>query len=127
MTLSELLGNVGFFGGAVMIFLAVISIYSMGTIFDKHRRFRLASRQSQAFKPVFTKSLHAGEVKEAIEAAKQHPNSYVAQVVSAGMLEYDAARRAGSDPESSLELVSVALENARVEALIEMKRGLGML
>src|SRR5262245_23777002 len=127
MTLSELLGNVGFFGGAVMIFLAALSIYSVGAILDKHRRFRLASRQSQAFKPVFRKHLRAGELQEAIEAAKQHPNSYVAQVISAGLSEHAEARGTGADAASLLERVTVALENARVEALIEMKRGMGLL
>ena len=127
MTLTELLGNVGFFGGAVMIFLAVLSIYSVGAILDKHRRFRLASRQTQTFKPVFSKFLHAGEVQEAIDAAKLHPNSYVAQVISAGLVEYELTRAIGNDQSSALERVSVALENARVETLIEMKRGLGML
>ena len=127
MTLTELLGNVGFFGGAVMIFLAVLSIYSVGAILDKHRRLRQASRQSQAFKPVFGKLLRADDLAEAIDAAKQHPSSHVAQVVSAGLLEYEAARQNGSDPASTLERVTIALENARTESLIEMKRGLGML
>jgi biopolymer transport protein ExbB len=51
----------------------------------------------------------------------------MAKVVSAGMLEYNAARQIGSDPASSLERVTIALENARTESLIEMKRGLGLL
>ena len=127
MTLTELLGNVGFFGLAVMIFLAALSIYSVGAILDKHRRFRLASRQSQTFKPLFQKFLRAGELLEALDAARQHPNSHVAQVASAGMLEYEAARHAGSDPAHSLERVTIALDNGKVETMIQMKRGLGML
>ena len=50
MSLSELLGNVGLFGGAVMCCLALLSIFSVGMIVDKHRRFRSAARQSQQFK-----------------------------------------------------------------------------
>lgn len=127
MSFSELLGNVGVFGAAVMCCLAALSILSVGMILDKHRRFRAASRQSQVFKPVFGKFIHGGEVQELIEAVPQHLNSHVAQVVSAGILEYDGVRRSGGDPVASLELVTSALEDAKAETLIQMKRGLGFL
>ena len=126
MTISELLGNVGVFGLAVMICLAALSIYSVGLILDKHRRFRLAWRQSQAFKSVFGKSLRAGEIENVIDAARKNQRSYTAQVVSAGLIEYEA-RETGSDPGDFHEVVTSALDNAREEALIEMKRGLGLL
>src|SRR5262245_55691597 len=127
MTFTELLGNVGLFGAAVMIVLAALSIYSVGMILDKNRRFRSAARQTQAFKPLFGKHIRAGELKEVIEAAEQHPNSYVARVVSNGLLEYEGARKKGSDQQTSFELVATVLDNSKVEALMEMKRGLGLL
>ena len=127
MSLSELLGNVGLFGGAVMCVLALLSIFSVGMIVDKHRRFRSAARQSEAFRPVFGKFLHGGDAQELLDAAKKHPQSHVAQVVSAGVAEYDGVRRAGGDPVASLELVTSALEDSKAETLIQMKRGLGFL
>ena len=126
MTISELLGNVGVFGLAVMICLAALSIYSVGLILDKHRRFRLASRQSYTFKSVFGKSLRAGDFQNVIDAARKNQRSYMAQVVSAAMIEYEA-RETGSNPGDSLEVVTSALDNAKEEALIEMKKGLGLL
>ena len=126
MTITELLGNVGVFGLAVMICLAALSIYSVGLILDKHRRFRLASRQSHTFKSVFGKSLRAGELENVIDAARKNQRSYMAQVVSAGIIEYEA-RETGSDRDDSLDVVTTALDNAKEEALIEMKRGLGLL
>jgi biopolymer transport protein ExbB/TolQ len=127
MTFTELLGNVGLFGGAVMLCLALLSIFSVGMIVDKHRRFRAASRQSELFKPVFKKFLHGGEVQELIEDVRQHQNSHVAQVVSAGILEYDGVRQSGRDPVASLELVTSALRDSMSETLIQLKRGLGLL
>jgi hypothetical protein len=109
MTFTELLGNVGWFGGAVMFCLAVLSLFSVGMIVEKHCRFRSASRESEMFKPVFKKFLHGGEVRELIEAVRQHQNSHVAQVVSAGIHEYDGVRQSGGDPVASLELVTSAL------------------
>jgi biopolymer transport protein ExbB len=126
MTITELLGNVGVFGLAVMICLAALSIYSVGLILDKHRRFRLASRQSHTFKSVFGKSLRAGELQSVIDAARKNQRSYMAQVVSAGIVEYEACET-GSDRDDSVDVVTTALDNAKEEALIEMKRGLGLL
>ncbi len=127
MSFSELLGNVGLFGGMVMCCLAALSVFSVGLIVDKHRRFRSASRQSQLFKPVFGKFLHGGELQELIDAMPKHQNSHVAQIVSAGILEYDGVRQSGGDPVASLELVTTALRDSMSETLIQLKRGLGFL
>jgi biopolymer transport protein ExbB/biopolymer transport protein TolQ len=127
MSLTELLGNVGIFGGAVMGCLILLSIFSVGLIMDKHRRFRTAWRQSQAFKAVFKKFLHGGDLQDLITAVRQHESSYVAQVVSAGVLEYDGVRQAGRDPGGSLDLVQSVLRDARAETLIHLKKGLGFL
>jgi biopolymer transport protein ExbB/biopolymer transport protein TolQ len=99
----------------------------VSVILDKQRRFRAASRQSRTFKPVFGKSLRAGELQDAMDAAKQHHDSYLAQVVTAGLVEYEGATQHKADPTTSLELVTAALEHSKVEALIEMRRGLGTL
>jgi biopolymer transport protein ExbB/biopolymer transport protein TolQ len=127
MTISELMGNVGLFGLAVMVCLVILSVFSVALILDKHRRFRSAMRQSQAFRPMFGKSLHAGEIHDALNAAKQHQDSHLAQVVTAGLAQYEGASKAGSDTATSLELVTDALELRKVEALIEMRKGLGTL
>src|SRR5215470_6466363 len=125
MTFTELLGHVGLFGGAVMAFLAVLSIFSIGVIVDKHRRLRQAWRQSQDFKPVFKKFLHGGRLQDLINSVSQYENSYVAQVVSSGVLEYDGVRKSGGDPNASLELVTSSLRDSMSETLIQLKSGLG--
>jgi biopolymer transport protein ExbB/biopolymer transport protein TolQ len=109
--------------------LAVLSIFTGGMILDKHRRFRAAWRQTQKFKAVFGKFLHGQQiqVQELIEAVRAHENSYVAQVVSAGILEYDGVRQAGRDPVGSLELVSSSLRDSMSETLIQLRAGLGFL
>jgi biopolymer transport protein ExbB/biopolymer transport protein TolQ len=127
MSFSELLGNVGLFGAAVMCCLVALSVFSVGLIVDKHRRFSSAARQSKLFKPVFAKFLHGGEVQELIDALRPHQKSHVAQVVSAGILEYDGVRQSGGDSTASLELVTSALEDSKAETLIQLKQGLGFL
>jgi len=127
MSFGELLGNVGFFGAAVMCCLLALSIFSVALIVDKHRRFRAATRQTQLFKPMFGKFLHGGEAQALIDAVRSHPTSHVAQVVSAGILEYEGVRQTGGDPVASLELVTSALRDSMSETLIHLKRGLGFL
>jgi biopolymer transport protein ExbB/biopolymer transport protein TolQ len=127
MTFTELIGHVGFFGGAVMICLALLSLFSVGVIVDKHRRFRAAWNQTQMFKPVFKKFLHTSNVPDLINGVSQHQNSYVAQVISAGIHEYDGVRKSGGDTSASLELVTSALRDSLSETLIQLKGGLGFL
>jgi biopolymer transport protein ExbB/TolQ len=127
MSLSELLGNVGLFGGGVMVCLALLSVFSVGMIVDKYRRFNAAARQSDMFKPVFKKFMQGGDVQDLIEAGRLHQNSHVAQVVSAGIQEYDGVRQSGRDPVASLELVTSALRDSMSETLIQLKKGLGAL
>ena len=127
MSFTELLGNVGLFGAAVMLCLVALSFFSVALIVDKHRRFRLASRQSHTFKSVFGKLLRAGELQNVIDAARKSQRSYIAQVVSAGIVEYEGVRQTGGDPVASLELVTSALRDSMSESLIQLKRGLGFL
>src|SRR6201993_1190335 len=127
MNFTELLRHVGIFGGAVIVSLAVLSVFSVAAIIDKHRRFSSASRESQKFKPEFKKFLHGGDVQNLVEAARQHPNSYVAQVISTGIPEYDGVAQSGGDPAASFELVTSAIRDSISEALISLKKGLGFL
>ena len=127
MSLTELLRHVGIFGGAVIFCLALLSVFSVGMIIEKQRRFSSASGQSEKFKPEFKKFLHGGDVQNLIEAAGQHQNSHVAQVVSAGIAEYEAVNQNGGDPTASLDLVTSALRDSISETLIQLKRGLGLL
>jgi biopolymer transport protein ExbB/TolQ len=127
MSLTELLRHVGIFGGAVIFCLALLSVFSVGMIIEKHRRFSSASRESEKFKPEFKKFLHGGDVQNLIEAASQHQNSHMAQVVSAGIVEYEGVVQNGGDQTASLDLVTSALRDSISETLIQLKRGLGFL
>ena len=127
MSLTELLRHVGIFGGAVIFCLALLSVFSVGMIIEKHRRFSSASGQSEKFKPEFKKFLHGGDVQNLIEATRQHQNSHVAQVVSAGIIEYDGVAQSGGDASASFDLVTSAIRDSISETLINLKKGLGFL
>ena len=127
MNFTELLGHVGIFGGAVIVSLALLSVFSVGMIIEKQRRFSSAFGESVKFKPELKKFLHGGELKDLIEAGRLHPNSYVAQVVSAGITEYDGVGQSGGDASASFDLVTSAIRDSISETLINLKKGLGFL
>ncbi len=127
MTFTELLRNVGVFGAAVICCLIALSFFSVAVMVNKYRRFRAAARESQNFKPLLTKFLHGGEVQELIDALPQHQHSHVAQVISAGVVEYEGVRGAGGDSAASFELVTSAVRDSMSETLIQLKQGLGFL
>src|SRR5260370_25912343 len=104
MNFTELLRHVGIFGGAVIVSLALLSVFSVVMIIEKHRRFSSTFRESAKFKPEFKKFLHGGDVQNLVEAGRLHPNSYVAQVVSAGILAYARGAPSGGDPTASRAL-----------------------
>src|SRR5215468_11026172 len=94
MTFTELLRNVGLFGAAVIFCLIALSFFSVAVMVNKYRRFRAAASESLIFKAEYQKFLHGGEVQELIEVMGKHQKSHVAQVVSAGILEYEGVREA---------------------------------
>ena len=127
MNFTELLGHVGIFGGAVIVSLALLSVFSVAMIIDKHRRFSSTARESEKFKPEFKKFVRGGDVQNLFEAARQHQNSHVAQVVSAGIVEYDGVAQSGGDASASFDLVTSVIRDSISEALINLNKGLGFL
>ncbi len=127
MTFTELLKNVGVFGAAVICCLISLSFFSVAVMVNKYRHFRSTSRETQAFKPLLAKFTHGGEVQELIEAMKQHQKSHVAQVISAGIAEYEGVREAGGDQSASADLVISSLRDSMSETLVQLKQGLGFL
>src|SRR5256885_921091 len=109
MNFTELLRHVGIFGGAVIVSLALLSVFSVAMIIDKHRRFSSTTRESEKFKPEFKKFLHGGDVQNLVEAGRLHPNSHVAQVVSAGVVEDNGAAPCGGGAVAVLEALAGAL------------------
>src|SRR5258705_12740306 len=117
MNFTEVVRHVGRFGGAVIVSLALLSVFSVGMIIEKRRRVSSTFRESVKFKPEFKKFLPGGDVQNLVEAGRLHPNSYVAQVVSACIVEYDGVAQSGGDPTASLELVTSALRDSISETL----------
>src|SRR5258705_245553 len=138
MNFTELLRHVGIFGGAVIVSLALLSVFSVAMIIDKYRRFSSTTREAEKFKPEFKKFLHGGDVQNLVEAGRLHPNTHVAQVVSAAVVAFNhftgkieifhvEMNRASSQLVNRLfkipELKGLDLEMAEVKAPTVKKEG----
>lgn len=122
MNFTELFSGIGFVGALVLGCLLALSIYSVSVMIDRYRRFRAASRESQAFLPEFGRCLSEGKLNDAAASAQRHGQSHCARVVSAGIAELRMPAAEGLD---QIEMVSRALDRTTTLTVVDMKKGLG--
>ena len=102
MSLMELMGNVGPFGMAVMVCLALLSIYSVGVILQKHRRYRAAARVGAAVAAVGTST-------ELFGWMQRHPDSPVARALAKPGHEFQHRVATAEPTPEQLEVAEAAL------------------
>lgn len=125
--LLEMWGLMGWTARAVVIILAVMSMWSIGVMIERFLTFRAARNQSRAFAPAVTESLRKNNIDEAINIADQYPKSHLAKVVSAGLQEFKAHKQSTTIPGETIEASRRALQRATAIGIEEFKRGLGSL
>lgn len=123
MDFMKIVGNMGVTGFTVMTVLICLSVYSVAVILSKFRRFKAASSASRDFSEHFSRLLKAGKFNDAVNVARQHEMSHVAQVVRAGVEEL--ADNSTHDPGTRVEMVTRALDRSSTRTLAEMRNGLG--
>lgn len=125
MDFGKMFMEMGVVGWAVMVCLALLSVYSIALIVDKLRRFKTARAQSDAFVAEYEKHLEAGRFNDAIMSAHQYPEAPVAKVVNAGVWEYQHTKDA--DEPTRIDLVERATDRTADKTLSELKKGMGNL
>src|SRR5436853_3812658 len=86
---------------AVVIVLLIMSIYSIWVMVERFITFQKAKNQSLKLLGALSNVLTRGDYAQAIDITKKYKESHLAKVISAGLLEFEAARRTkgGVDPE----------------------------
>ena len=84
----EMWEQMGILAKLVVIGLAIMSVWSIGVMFERYFMYRGARKQSQEFAPAVAEALGRGNLEEAIELAEQYPKSHLAKVVHAGLQEF---------------------------------------
>src|SRR5260370_42376676 len=70
---------------AVVIFLFIMSAWSIGVMIDRFMAYNAARKQSRAFAPAVAGALGAGELDEAVERAGRDQKGHRAEVGGAGL------------------------------------------
>jgi biopolymer transport protein ExbB/TolQ len=120
--------SMGFIARAVVIILAIMSVWSLAISVERWIVFARAKKQSLAFAKLATEHLKQDRPQAAIDAAKKYPASHLARVVSAGLLsfQYESENSPLTEPEI-VEAAGRAIERATLLTSVEFKRGIGNL
>jgi biopolymer transport protein ExbB/biopolymer transport protein TolQ len=122
----EMWDQMGILAKAVVVILAIQSVWSIGVMIERWLTYKKAKKQSQQFAPAVAEALGRGNLEEAIELAEQYNKSHLAKVVHAGLQEFRAhSGRKEAIPGQLIESSRRAIQRAQAIGVEDFKRSLG--
>jgi biopolymer transport protein ExbB len=122
----------GLLARAVVVILAIMSMYSLYVSGDRLWTFVRARGASITFVGGLASSLKQQNVKQALELSGQKPQPPIARVVQAGLREYvdglEALRSSGTLEVGDFDIVEAvnrAVERVKEREVADLRRGLG--
>jgi biopolymer transport protein ExbB/biopolymer transport protein TolQ len=113
----------------VVILLFFMSVYSLWVMIERYIVFTQAKNQSLKLLGALSNVLTRGDYQQAIDITKKYKQSHLAKVISAGLLEFEAARRdkRTTDPEMPIEAARQGMDRTAMITVAELKENLGVL
>jgi biopolymer transport protein ExbB/biopolymer transport protein TolQ len=113
----------------VVILMMIMSVYSIWVMVERFITFQKAKNQSLKLLGALSNVLTKGDYQQAIDVTKKYKESHLAKVISAGLLEFEAARRDKrfSDPEVGVEAARQGMDRTAMITVAELKENLGVL
>src|SRR2546425_126795 len=129
MSLPALWASMNWSAKTVVIVLLIMSIYSIWVMVERYITFQKAKNQSLKLLGALSNVLTRGDYQQAIDITKKYKESHLAKVISAGLLEFEAARRdkRNIDPEVPLEAARQGMDRTAMITVAELKENLGVL
>jgi len=129
MSFTQLWNSMNWSAKGVVVVLLIMSIYSIWVMVERFITFQKAKNQSLALLGALSNVLTRGEYGQAIDITKKYKESHLAKVISAGLLEFEAARRDKRtvDPEVPLEAARQGMDRTAMITVAELKENLGVL
>ncbi|MGZ7038918.1 MAG: MotA/TolQ/ExbB proton channel family protein [Thermoanaerobaculia bacterium] len=114
---------------AVVLTMFIMSIYSIWVMVERFIVFSQAKNQSLKLLGALSNVLTRGDYQQAIDITKKYKQSHLAKVISAGLLEFEAARRdkRTTDPEIAIEASRQGMDRTAMITIAELKENLGVL
>src|SRR5712692_3507387 len=116
MSFQALWQSMNWSAKAVVVVLLIMSIYSIWVMVERYITFQKAKNQSLKLLGALSNVLTRGDYQQAIDITKKYKESHLAKVISAGLLEFEAARQ-GMD-RTAMITVAELKENLGVLATI---------
>src|SRR5437660_6953404 len=129
MSLQSLWAQMSWIAKTVVIVLLIMSIYSIWVMVERFLTFQKAKNQSLKLLGALSNVLTKGDYQQAIDVTKKYKQSHLAKVISAGLLEFEAARRDKrfTDPEVPVEAARQGMDRTAMITVAERKENLGVL
>src|SRR5205809_4778572 len=129
MSWQALFGSMSWGAKAVVIVMFIMSIYSIWVMVERFITFTQAKNQSLKLLGALSNLLTKGDYQQAIDVTKKYKQSHLAKVISAGLLEFEAARRDKRfiDPEVPVEAARQGMDRTAMITVAELKENLGVL
>src|SRR5947209_7020105 len=129
MSITALWTSMGGPAKGVVILLAIMSVYSIWVMIERFIIFNRAKNQSLKLLGALSNVLTKGDYQPATDITKKYKDSHLAKVISAGLLEFEAARRdrRNTDPEVPIEAARQGMDRTAMITVAELKENLGVL
>ena len=119
----EIWRTMGTVGHVVLVFLLLMSIYSIWVMIDRYTTLRRARNQSLRFVAAAKKLLPQGDIDGLFEEIRKYPRSHLARVYAAAIVDYWDYRDHPAT-EKFEETMGRAVEREGITVVQELKRGL---
>ena len=119
--LRSMWAQMGLTAKAVVVLLALMSMWSFGVMVDRYIAFSQARKQSREFAPAVAGCLKEGKIEEAISVAEQSKRSHLAKVVEAGLQEFRSQGVSSDLSGEQIESSRRACERAEAIVNAELK------
>src|SRR5436305_14982830 len=129
MSYKALFASMSPMAKGVVILMFIMSIYSLWVMIERYIVFTQAKNQSLKLLGALSNVLTRGDYQQAIDITKKYKQSHLAKVISAGLPEFEAARRDKRtvDPEVPVEAARQGMDRTAMITVAELKENLGVL
>jgi len=127
-SLYDLFISMGLFAKGIVVVLALMSLISWTSAFQKWWQLSQSQRETARFAPEFSKLLKADQLDAAVELAERQKRSHVARVLGGSLAEVKPLLKDKTALSShDINSVERSVEREMLIAASELKRGLGIL
>src|SRR5438045_5110008 len=126
LSLIDLWHRTGNFAKAIVVVMAIMSIYSLTIMVQKWWSLRKAQKETIKFAPEFSQFLEEDNLTEAIRLAESYKRSHVALVLGGARREVKPLVADGSVTVSDINSAERAVERNMLPEITNLNRGIAV-